>query len=83
MNICGVLIHAQPQQSQLVTQRLQRLPGVEVHGESDDGRLIVTIEDHVGNDSPAADTFLQFQQLEGVLSAALVYQYNDDYDHSQ
>jgi len=71
MNISGILVHAQPQKISKVQAALTALDGVEVHGRSEDGRLVVTIEDD--DDSQAADTMLKMHRLEGVLSATLVY----------
>ena len=78
MNISGVLVHANPAKLVAVRQSLVGLDGVEIHGESDDGRLIVTIED-VG-DTQAADTMLAVHRLDGVLSATLVYHNFEDED---
>jgi periplasmic nitrate reductase NapD len=71
MNISGVLVHANPIKIDAIRQSLVEFDGVEIHGESDDGRLVVTIED-IG-DQQAADTMLAVHRLEGVLSATLVY----------
>ena len=71
MNISGVLVHANPKKLIAVRQSLGGLDGVEIHGESEDGRLVVTIED-IG-DKTAADTMLAVHRLDGVLSATLVY----------
>lgn len=71
MNLCGVLVHARPERREEVRLRLVALPGVEVHGASDDGRFVVTVEET--DDHSSADTVLALHRLDGVLSAALVY----------
>jgi nitrate reductase NapD len=71
MNIAGLLVHAHPARRDAVRRRLAGLSGVEVHAASQDGRLIVTVEDT--DDAPAADTVLALHRMEGVLSAAIVY----------
>jgi len=75
-NICGVLVHARTENAQQVKTRLEKLSGVEVHSETDDGRLIVTVE----SDSRkyVADTISSLHEIEGVLSASMVYQFSDD-----
>ena len=75
-NICGVLVHARTEHAQQVKSYLAELSGVEVHSDTGDGRLIVTVE----GDSRryVADTISSFQQVDGVLSASMVYQYSDD-----
>ena len=78
MNIAGVLVHAKPGQVDKVEKELKEISGVEVHGVTKNGRLIVTIEKHYEN--LIVDTVLQLHDIEGVLSAAIVYQYSDDDD---
>ncbi len=55
---------------------LAAIPGVEIHADGNDGRLVLTIEDGEGYALP--DVFLKLHQLDGVISASLVYQYCDD-----
>jgi nitrate reductase NapD len=75
-NICGVLVHASKPNIQQVQAHLCEIPGVEVHSISDDGRLVVTVE----SDSRryVADTISNLHNIDGVLSAAMVYQFSDD-----
>jgi len=70
MNIAGVLVHSHPDFSAAVQSALAALPGVEVHAAAD-GRIVVTVE---GDDvNVLANTFRSFHDLNGVLSAAMVY----------
>lgn len=77
MNISGVIVHARPDQVSSVRGRLTDIAGVEVHAATDDGRLIVTVEE--ANDRQLADTVLSLQQVPGVLAASMVYH---EYDES-
>lgn len=52
---------------------LAATPGVQVHAETPDGRLVVTVED-AGQGDPA-DTIIELHRLDGVLSAVMVYHY--------
>ena len=75
-NLCSVLVHAKADMIDQVKQQLEAIEGVEVHASTDDGRLIVTVEDelrkHVG------DRIMSFYELDGVLSASMIYQYSDN-----
>ena len=71
MNICGVLVHAQPGKGGDVAAAIQGLDGAELHQTVPDGRMVVTVEDT--GKSSAGDTVLALHRLPGVLSAALVY----------
>ncbi len=71
MNICGVLVHADPDRVDDVAAALARLPGVELHGRGEAGRLIVTVEDTAAG--AASDGLAQIHARPGIVSAALVY----------
>lgn len=76
MNISSVILRARPEKLPGVRDSLAMIPGVEIHADGNDGRLILTIEDGAGDAPP--DIFLTLNQLDGVMSASLVYQYCDD-----
>lgn len=76
IDICGVLVHAKPGSAEQVKGRLQELQGVEVHAVTDDHRLIVTVDQSDrAADKTMTKTISSFHDVEGVLSAALVYQH--------
>jgi len=76
MNIAGVIVFANPNSGSELQTKLKTLLGVEVHAVSDEGKMVVTIEDH--HESDLADTLLEMQKLKGVLSASLVYHHNEN-----
>ena len=80
-NVCGILVHTRPGTVEDVRGRLAALPGVEVHAATDEGRLVVTVEDTP--DRLAIETITDILQTEGVINASLVYQYTDDEDLPQ
>lgn len=73
--ISGVLVHARPEAVAEVARRLGELPGVEVHSDLGQGRLIVVAESTGGRQT--ADTFTAIRDIDGVLSASLTYHYTD------
>ncbi len=74
-NICGVLVHVKPELRSQVKSALEAIPGVEIHVETEDGRMVVTVEDADGVWAGAKIT--SFQDIQGVLSVALVYHHFD------
>jgi len=78
MNISGVLLHAHPRRLGALRRQLARLPGLELHASTGDGRLVLTIEE--ADDIPLGETLLKLQGLEGVLCAALVYHHSETAD---
>lgn len=74
-NICGVLVHVKPDLRTQVRDTFHDMPGVEVHALTDDGRMVVTVEDAPGRWAGA--TMSSFNDIQGVLSVALVYHHFD------
>ena len=76
MNICGVLVHARPENIEVVSERLLMVDGVEIHGSNEDGRMVVTLEED--DNDRMADALMDFQKLEGVISASMIYHHSED-----
>lgn len=76
MNICGILVHAHPAGFEAVRERLLGIAGVEIHGVSEEGRAVVTLEED--DEDRMAESMMAIQTLEGVLSASLIYHHNED-----
>ena len=76
MNISSIVVHTRQQNAAVLQGELASLSGVDVHGGNEDGRIVITIEDTPDN-SPA-DTLMNVQNMRGVLSASLIYNYCDD-----
>ena len=71
MNISSAIIHALPGHAAVVQAGLATLAGVEVHAISPEGKLIITIE--TDDDGSNVATYERIGQLDGVMSAAMVY----------
>jgi len=71
MNISGVLVKAYPENLVNIEKTLATMAGVEVHGNNDDGRIVITVEDISANN--ISDTLVEIQGVPGVLSAAMIY----------
>ncbi|SOY62691.1 Periplasmic nitrate reductase accessory protein [Cupriavidus taiwanensis] len=75
-HIAGIVVHALPASLAHVRAAIEAIAGAEIHAVSDSGKLVVTLEAPSSRAIAAHLTFLH--QLDGVLSAALVYQHNED-----
>ncbi len=71
IHISSLVVHARPDHLQTVKNNIELLPGAEVHGESDSGKLVVVLETQ--NQCYITDVIEQINNLEYVLSTALVY----------
>ncbi len=71
MNISGVLVRVYPEKIIPVSDNLREMAGVEVHGNNDDGRIVVTVEQDDANQM--SDALTHMQTLSGVLAASMIY----------
>lgn len=76
MNICGCLVHVARDALPEARAAMEATPGVEVHAQSDDGRLVVVVED-IG-ETFASDTIMALHQIPGVISLTLNYHHFED-----
>ena len=81
MNISSAIVHARPRDVALVQAGLATLAGVEVHAVSPEGKMIVTIETE--DDGSNAATYQLIGQLDGVMSAAMVYHQTESEPHEE
>ena len=76
MNICGCLVHVARTGLSEARAAMESIEGVEVHAQSEDGRLVVVVED---TDSAfASDTIMALHQIPGVISLTLNYHHFED-----
>lgn len=75
LHIASLVVHAAPPRLEPIASAIAALPGAVVHAASAAGKLVVTLE------APTSDGMSErvaaIQGLDGVLSAALVYQCAD------
>lgn len=71
MNFSSVIVIPHPEQVEAVRQRVQEVPGVELHAVSPEGKMIVTLE--ADDDRETVHTYELISQLDGVLSASMVF----------
>ena len=76
MNISGVLVKAYPANISNIEKVISKMDGVEVHGNNEDGRIVITVEQESANN--ISDTLVEIQDVPGVLSAAMIYHQFED-----
>ena len=76
MNICGCLVHVAPDKVATARAAMEAIDGVEVHAQSDDGRLVVVVEDTEA--ALASDRIMGLHQIPGVISLTLNYHHFED-----
>ena len=76
MNISSIIVQTYPDKSSALQVELAGLPGVEVHAVKENGTIVITVEDTP--EQAPANTLMDVQNLQGVLSASMVYNYCDE-----
>jgi nitrate reductase NapD len=71
MSISSHVLQVRPEDIENVRQQIEGLDGIEVHAATDQGRLVVTLDQP--DEDKAAETLQQIQAMDGILSASLVY----------
>jgi nitrate reductase NapD len=79
-NLCisSLVVQAKPALLDQVRDELKSIPEAEVMGESEQGKLVVVLDTR--DNRQAADRITAIQNTAGVLSATLIYQYDDRFE---
>ena len=73
MTICSLVVFAKPEKAAVVERTIADIDGVEVHGASDKGKLVVLL-DHPDR-TYCSETIMGLYDIDGVISTSLVYEY--------
>ncbi len=78
-NLCisSLVVRTRPEMLAAVGERINAIPEAEVYGEHADGRLVVVLD--TADNRQAADSISNIQNLADILSATLIYQYDDKF----
>ena len=76
MNIVSLVLRIKPETRAEAEAALTAFPGVECHGMSDDGKLVVTVDDAEG--AAMSDTLIALHRVPQVLAATLAYEHSDN-----
>ncbi len=71
LHISSMVVHARSEYLADVKKNIEQLPGAEIHGESDNGKLVVVLE--TLNQGYITDVIEKINNFEHVLNTALVY----------
>ena len=75
MSVASLVLRIRPETRPAAEAALLAYPGVECHGMSEDGRLVVTVEDTP--QSAMSDTLIAIQRIPEVLAATLAFESSD------
>jgi nitrate reductase NapD len=75
MHIAGVIVHARPENCDSVAAAIRSMEGAEIHA-VENGKMVVTVESD--DYQVTSDRVLELHEIDGVLSAMLVYQHGED-----
>ncbi len=75
--ISSLVVRTKPDLLAGVRNRINTMPEAEVYGNHEDGRLVVVLD--TADNRQAADTITSIQNQADILSATLIYQYDDQF----
>lgn len=81
VHISSLVVHSTPKRVASVEAAIAQMPDAQVHGTSPAGKIVVTLE--AGGSREMLDKVSAIQLIDGVLSAALVYQFADSLESMQ
>jgi len=76
--ISSLVVQTQPAMLASVREKLNAIPEAEIFGENEEGKLVVVLD--TKDNRKAADRITDIQNQAGVLSATLIYQYDDQFE---
>jgi len=76
--ISSLVVQTQPSLLADVRNRLNALSEAEVLGENNEGKLVVVLD--TASNREAANLITDIQNQAGILSATLIYQYDDQFE---
>ena len=79
VHISSMVVHARPDYLQDVKNKIELLPGTEIHGESENGKLVVVLESQ--SQTHITDVIEKIGDIEHVLTTALVYHQIEQLDN--
>ncbi|KAG1658133.1 Ferredoxin-type protein NapF [Nymphon striatum] len=81
ISVCGVMVFVHPERRQEVETKMLEITGLEIHGASDEGKLVVTIE--TDSYKKTGDAVTRLQNVEGILSISMIYQHAESVDEDE
>ncbi|MGB2078709.1 MAG: chaperone NapD [Vibrio sp.] len=71
VHISSLVVHVTPEHLEDVKHKISQVPGAEIYGESEDGKLVVVMETQ--NQGYITDSIDKINNFDHVLNTALIY----------
>ena len=81
ISVCGVMVFVHPDRRDEVEANMLEISGLEIHGASEEGKLVVTIE--TDSYKKTGDAVTRLQNVEGILSISMIYQHAESVDEDE
>ncbi|OAN13911.1 nitrate reductase [Photobacterium jeanii] len=78
VHISSLVVHVKPESLSDVKAQILEMPNTEIHGESEEGKIIVVLETE--NQGYVTDTIDKINNLNNVLTTFLVYHQIEHFD---
>ena len=81
ISVCGVLVYVHPDKREEVEANMLEIEGLEIHGASEEGKLVVTVE--TDSYKKTGDAITRLQHISGILSLSMIYQHAESIDETE
>ena len=78
ISVCGVLVYVHPDKREATEARMLEIPGLEIHGASEEGKLVITVQTDSYRET--GDAITRLQNVKGILSISMIYQHAEALD---
>jgi len=78
ISVCGVLVLVRPEQREATEARMLEISGLEIHGASEEGKLVITVQTDSYRET--GDAITRLQNVKGILSISMIYQHAESLD---
>jgi periplasmic nitrate reductase NapD len=70
-HVSSLVVHVRPESCAAVGTAIAQLPGAEIHGASDSGKLVVVLD--TADEAEILATIARIHDMPGVITASLIY----------
>ncbi|MGG5819677.1 chaperone NapD [Falsiroseomonas sp. HW251] len=81
LHISSLVVHSLPRHAETVAMRIAAIPGAELRGSAEGGKLVVLLE--TSSESEIVERLNAIQLLDGVLAATLVFHHVEPIEPAQ
>lgn len=80
ISVCGVMVLIHPDKREATEAKMLEIEGLEIHGASEEGKLVITVQTDSYRET--GDAITRLQHVPGILSISMIYQHAESLDEA-